>query len=93
MLDYNQRQYQVIAVLTNGRGDFEFGRLKGYPPFASDEQRLKFLDMANAIPGMNIPPDKISGYPSFPLNILNDEEAFVQFIRLLDNFIARIQGM
>lgn len=91
MLDHKQRQYQVIAVLTTGRGDFELGRLKGYPPFASDEQRLKFLERVNAIPGMNISPDRISGYPSFPLNILKEPQAFDQYIHALDYFIEEIR--
>lgn len=93
LLDYKGRQYQVVAVMTNGRGDFEFGRLKGYPPFVSDEQRMKFLSMINAIPGMNISAEKIAGYPTFPLNILKDPQAFDQFIRTLDYFVAQIKGI
>lgn len=93
LLDYNQRQYQVIAVMTKGKGDFEFGRLKNYPPFIIDEQRLKLLEMINAIPGMNIPPEKIAGYPSFPLIILKDPQAFDQFTKILDYFVTQIQGM
>jgi hypothetical protein len=92
LLDYNQGQYQVIAVMTSGKGDFEFGRLKGYTAFSSDEQRLKFLEMVNAIPGMNIPEKKIAGYPSFPLAILKDPQVFEQFIRVLDYFLAQIKS-
>ncbi|MCK9631123.1 MAG: hypothetical protein M0R30_05715 [Methanoregula sp.] len=92
LLDFKQGQYQVIAVRTSGRSDFEFGRLKGYTAFASDEQRLKFLEMINAIPGMNIPEKKIAGYPSFTLSTLKDPQVFDQFVRVLDYFLAQIRG-
>lgn len=93
LLDHKQGQYQVIALRTSGRGDFEFGRLKGYTAFASDEQRLKFLGMINAIPGIYIPEKKISAYPSFSMTVLTNPEAFDLFVRVLDYFVAQIRAM
>jgi hypothetical protein len=93
ILDHQQGQYQMIAIRTTGRGDFEFGRLKGYSTFASDEQRLKLLGLINSISGMNIPETKIAAYPSFSLNILNDPSALDQFLQVLDYIIAQLKGM
>ena len=86
------RKFQFFSIWSYGRIDIQFGYIKNYPPFVSEEKRLEFLNMINSIQDVNISPDRITKFPSFPLVLLKDEKSFNQFITALEWFEKEIRA-
>ena len=89
---HNGRKYQFFSIWTYGKIDIQFGYIKNYPQFTSEEKRLEFLAMINAIPGTNLSPDRITKFPSFPRVLLKDEKFYSQFVKALEWFEAEIRA-
>jgi len=78
---YNENWVGLFRVVARGaRIETYFGSLKNKAPFASQAKRRELRDRYNAIAGVNIPEDGIERYPSFPLEVLADEEVLAEFL-------------
>jgi hypothetical protein len=59
----------------------------------ADEAKLRLLlDRLNSVPGISIPPDGISRFPSVPLTALQDMPARSQFFAVLDSMLDEIRA-
>ena len=58
--------------MDNRQVEIYFQHMKNRPPFDDEGKRKELLDRLNAIKGVNIPQDRISARPSFPLAVLLD---------------------
>ena len=89
---HNGKKFQFFSIWSYGKIDIQFGYIKNYPPFLSDDKRLVFLNKINSIQGLGISSDKITKFPSFPLVLLKDEQSFNQFIKALEWFESEIRA-
>lgn len=80
LLSTPSKNYQVFAVLTNGKLEIEYKFLKNYPAFTDEKTLREFFRMLNAIPGVQIPDDGHPPLPRIPLHALIDETGYRQFI-------------
>jgi hypothetical protein len=91
ILDYNHKAYYPIGIWSYGKVEIQFQYLKRESPFDSEEKRIELLNRFNEIPGFNIPSDAISRRPNIYLAVLKDENAFTQFIAILDWIVQEIK--
>jgi hypothetical protein len=92
MLDHNGEKYHVTAVWTYGRATIPFKMMLNRKPFDDETKRLELRDRFNKIPGIKIPADAISLYPSVPLSALTTEVAMKEFLAVLDWYIAEVKA-
>jgi len=71
-----------FAFYTNGRIETRFDRLAKWPMSEEDRERLR--QQLNKIADGDIAPDKLSLWPTVPMEPLLDESRFKQFLELLD---------
>jgi hypothetical protein len=62
------------------------------PPFSDKEKRLDLLNRLNGIPGVTLPPDAISKYPSIALSTLQAEPVLDRFLKTFDWVLAEIKA-
>ncbi len=93
MRDDGRVSYWPIGVRTDGRVEVVFMWLKLRPPFTDEAKRMELLHRLNEITGVDLPVDRITGRPSFPLSALRDEAALKQFFEVLDWFIQEVEAM
>jgi hypothetical protein len=84
--------HQVGAAWTYGAFEIYFFWYQRKPPFSSAEKRLELLRQLNAIAGVSIPGTAITKRPSFSLELLKDEKAFVQFISAMNWTLEQIKA-
>jgi hypothetical protein len=77
-----------FAIWVDGFVEIYFQHMKGRPVFDKEEKRLELLHKLNTIPGIAIPPEKVSSRPNFPLSILNDDAALQKFMEVFDWYWA-----
>lgn len=66
-------------ITTSGQVQVWFQYLANHKVFADEAARHLLRERLNQIPGVEIPPERISGKPSFPLVALRGQEAFMAF--------------
>jgi hypothetical protein len=93
MIDHEGQPHWLIAVWTYGRVEIQFQMMKKQPPFSDEKQRLEFLAMLNAIPGVSIAPSSITIRPSIPLTVFEQETSLESFLKALDWAVAQIREM
>ncbi len=91
-LDHERVPYWPIGVRTDGRIEVMFLWLKFKPPFIDETKRMELLHRLNGIPGVDLPADRITGRPIFPLSVLNNEAALSQFLGVLDWFVQEVKA-
>lgn len=91
-LDHKGTSYWPIGVRTDGQIEVIFMWLKPRQPFVNEAKREELLHRLNEITGVNLPADRITGRPSFPLSALNDEAALKQFLEVLDWFVQEVKA-
>ncbi len=69
-----------------------FQYLSRRPAFEDETRRMELRDRLNAIPGIDIPADRITKRPAFPLSVLRDEAAMNQFLEVLDWFVQEVEA-
>lgn len=69
-----------FALWTDGSVEIQFQHMKTRPPFNNEGKRLALLDKLNEINGVQIPKEKVSARPSFPISLLTDKNEMKKFI-------------
>lgn len=92
MLDYQNQAHWTFAVWTYGRVQTQFQVMQKSAAFKDEHQRLELLQRLNEIPGVSLPPDSITKYPSLPLSALKDEAALARFLEAYDWVIHEIKS-
>lgn len=92
VLVYQSKSSSLFTVWTEGNIQVGFGYLQYRPPFGSETKRLELLQRLNSIPGVALPAESISKYPSFPLAALQGEAALQQFLHAFDWVIEEIKA-
>jgi hypothetical protein len=93
MLDYHGDSHYTIAVRTGYRNahiQVQFAMMQA--PLDNEAKRHELRQRLNGIPGVDIPPDGITRYPSIYLSVLQDESAQRQFLEVLDGLIDEIRS-
>lgn len=78
------RRFFFFALWTYGTVELQPQHMKYMPGFEPDERRREFLERINGIPGVSIPVDAIHRRPSFPLALLQTDEAMQAFFRVME---------
>ena len=95
-LDHMDVPYFPLKIRTDGKIEVIFRwlntRVPKKPPFDEEGKRLEFLHRLNKIPGVDLPEDRINGFPTFPLSSLKDEVALNQFLDVLDWFVQEVKN-
>lgn len=91
-LDHAGKSYWPLALWTYGRAEIQFQYLKVWPPFDSVRLRKELRLRLNAIPGVEIPSDRIEKRPSIQLSVLTEGSATEDFLRVMDWVIEMLVG-
>ncbi len=91
MLDYKGVEHFVTSVWTYGRVEIPFQWMLTRKPFDAEAKRLELRDRLNKIPGVEIPPDKITSRPTIPLAVLTNDAALKAFLGVLDWYIEKVK--
>ncbi|WP_022902721.1 DUF262 domain-containing protein [Curtobacterium sp. B8] len=73
-----------------GSVEVVFQHLRVRPPFDDVALRQEFRRRLNALPGVDLPDDRIDKRPSFPLEVLTDEAARDGVVEALRWFVERV---
>ncbi|GJM21266.1 MAG: hypothetical protein DHS20C15_11810 [Planctomycetota bacterium] len=82
----------TFSVWTYGTVEIQFQLMKSRGPFASEAARRELRDKLNAIPGIDIPADKIGKRPNVPLAALAEPGALDEFLKVFDWYLARVRS-
>ncbi|HET7037466.1 MAG TPA: hypothetical protein VFI42_17405 [Thermomicrobiaceae bacterium] len=85
--------YWLFALWSYGDATIQFADMKTKPPFSDEEKRRGILSRINEIPGVRIPEERLSGYPSIPLSLLTDEAALRQFLSVFDWVVEEVRRL
>jgi hypothetical protein len=69
-----------FILYTYGKVEIQFLTLLRRPPFDRDEMREELRSRLNAIPGVDLPPDRLARRPTFELKALYAEGALQVFL-------------
>ena len=78
------RRYLFFSLYTYGMVELAPQWMKAMPGFAPDERRREFLERINRILGISVPMDAIARRPSFPIQLLQDDEARQAFFGVME---------
>ncbi len=92
VLEHRGTAYVPFMIWTNGYVQTQFGSMQTRPPFNDESKRLELLSRLNAIPGVDIPDDAITRFPSIRLSTLKDEAVLKQFLEVLDWCVQEIKA-
>lgn len=91
ILAHKGLDHQLLAVWTYGTLEVYFEHYQKKPPFDSLDKRREFLKRLNTVGGIRIPPDRVTGRPSIPLDVLAEPAMLDGFLAALDWFVAEIK--
>lgn len=93
VVDHGGDGYAPVALWTNGRVEVQFDYLARKPPFDTEAKRAELAQRLNAIAGVEIPLDAITGrLPSFPLATLTNDQVLTPFFDTLDWFVSEVRA-
>jgi len=90
LLEHQNGSNYLFAMTTPGRVSIQFANLMKSSGFEDESARLELLHKLNAIQGIQIPEDRITRYPSFPLAVLTQPGALEAFLFIFDWVIHKI---
>jgi hypothetical protein len=94
-VDVDAVHYWIVGIRTTSisvKIEFQFGSLKRKPPFDDLNKRLELLRRFNQVPGINLPEDSHSRFPTIPLSDLKDEASLQQFLEVLGWFTQQFRA-
>jgi hypothetical protein len=91
-LDHKDEPYWLIGVRTDGRVEVVLRWLKSRTAFKEEKKRRELVRRLNEILGVDIPTDRLTGHPTFPLSALRDKAALNQFLEVLGWFVQEVEG-
>lgn len=91
-LHHRGTKYYPISLRTSGHLILQMRSLVNKPPFASEEKQAELLRRLNAVPGVNIPEDRLRGMPSIPLALLASEDAMARLLDALGWLVGEIRA-
>jgi hypothetical protein len=81
-------RYLFFSLYSSGVVELSPQWMKTMPGFEPDERRREFLERINRIPGVSVPGDAIARRPSFPIRLLETDEARQAFFDVMQWAIA-----
>lgn len=90
-LPHKGRKYVPFYLNSAWKVEIVFSYIQNAPGFDADELRREMVRKLNRIPGVNFPPDKIVGAPSFPMSLLLPPESLNLFLDTLDWFFTTVR--
>ncbi len=91
-MHHRGESYWPIAIRSDRKIEVMFQWLSRRPPFSDETKRMELRERLNAIPGVDIPADRTTGRPTFPLSALKDEDAMNRFLAVLGWFVREVRG-
>lgn len=89
--DSRSNRNNLIALKLNGTIQVQLKYIQNKPPFDNEETRKVFLNKLNAIPGIQISENYLSGLPHIHLKALNSEVKVEEFLNVLEWFLSKIK--
>lgn len=91
-VDHAGQQYRPICVLTDGRVEVNFAGMKSWPPFEHEGKRRALWARLNQIGEVNLRPDRLASWPTFPLAALTTDADMQHFLNTLDWFVQEVRA-
>ncbi len=91
MFDHGGKEHWSFSVWTNALVTVQFAMILKDVAFSDPAKRLALVKRLNEIPGIALPDDGISRYPSFPLAALKDKAALTRFLQAFEWVIQEIK--
>lgn len=92
MVDHGGMSHSLFGLWTSGTAQIQFGVMRSRPPFDSEARRMELLDRLNQIPGVALPAEAITKYPSIRLSSFGNSETLAQFLDVFDWAVGVIRG-
>jgi hypothetical protein len=81
-----------ISVNTKGSSWVQMRWLRDKAPFNEEAKRQELLQKLNAIPGVNVPPERMTGYPHILLSTLTNEAALQALLGTLTWLVKELRA-
>ncbi len=85
-------KWRFFYLSTDAQIYVYFQYLQDKPPFDAEEKRLQFLNKVNLIPGVRLPKEVITRYPTISLASLAKGEALERFQEAIEWAISEVRG-
>jgi hypothetical protein len=93
VLDHEGEGHLIVSIWTYGKVEIQFQYMLKRKPFDEQKKRIELLTRLNQISGIEISEDAITRRPSFPLDVLAKNGSLVQFLSVLDWYVAEVKGV
>jgi len=91
-LDHGGKSIVVYSVMTTGEVMLFLRELRDSSDMYTDSDTLQKLTQAlTTIPGVVLPSDQLSAYPTFPISALTDDASLQRFLRIFDDLVSAIR--
>jgi hypothetical protein len=80
----DSHRYLFFSLYSSGVVELSPQWMRAMPGFEPDERRREFIERINRIPGVSVPVDAIRRRPSFPILLLQSDEARRAFFETID---------
>jgi hypothetical protein len=88
--DAGQQWYCPVVFYTYGAVEVQFQYLKERAPFRDEEVLREYFRRLNQIPRVQLPESRLSGRPSFRVELLQDPRAEAAFVEVLQWFLEQL---
>jgi hypothetical protein len=92
MLETDDGSRYPISVQTSGNLYLQMIYLRPHPPFNDPAKRDELRQKLNAIPGVEVEPDRMTGYPRIPLETLTNPTALQALTSALTWLVAQLKA-
>jgi len=83
---------RLLGFRLDGKIEIRFGDLMKFPPFNEEDLRRSLTDRLNRIAGINLSKAlKLTGYPSFPISAIKDEDDATRFFETIKWCIKEVK--
>ncbi|WLD13106.1 hypothetical protein [Planctellipticum variicoloris] len=80
-----------LSVQSGGDAWVQMKWLRDSPPFNDERIRHELCDRLNAVPGLQVAPERMTGYPRVTLSILRDEAALMKFLDAMTWLVEKLR--
>lgn len=92
VVDVGGRPRYPISVQSGGDIWIQMRWLRDNSPFNREEHRVELLKMLNAIPGVSVPPERITGYPCISLQTFLNDASLYAFLNVMTWLVQQLRA-
>ncbi len=91
IVEVDGRSRYPLSVQSGGDIWIQMRWLRESPPFDREDKRRELLKMLNAVPGVSVPPERITGYPCISLQTLFNDASLHAFLNVMTWLVQQLR--